>query len=325
MSNITTQELAFVTQFTSELTLECQQFQSKLKPYVDVIPVTGNTFTHNNLGAINGYKQTTFLQKTERSFPEFQARGQKMETNNYAIAIDRTAGYKMLVNPEQGYAKSATAGLMRKWDELALAAAIGPVYLATGDGQIDGSSSLTATQDGVQTITSDGTNATYNKLLEIREAFDGCGVGEGGNYEIIWCVTEKQAKALRQEDELINKLYNPAMKPGEGIGSNLMRIPDLNITIVPFPSYSNLGGLNANILTPLIQLKSGTTDVRQTIAFAKDYSGSGLKMGVNFDIQTETGTLVDNSYGKELFLSMQMNALRTQGNKVKIIECKETA
>lgn len=279
---------ALVTQFSDMVHIEAQQMQSRLKPYVEYKPMTGDRWAYDRLGEAQDREVTG--RNVPIVFDDVNHTRRLIPRKRYHIAlpIDDYDKVAMLVEPGSQYVKLVTMALMRRLDRVIANAALASVQ--TGR---DFETTVTASADGVLTV--DGTGGiTYEDLLEINRNFTDNEVGNDYPVKKALLMTGKEEAELMAEIELISGDFSRdyAVERGE-----LVRGAGLDF--VKF-------GRNAT--NPILAVPS----TRSCIAMAQGAVCVGVSKELDIKIQ-ERPDLVDTY---QVVASYYLGAVRTEGKLV---------
>ena len=202
---------ALVIQFSNAVHVAAQQSQARLRPYVNMMQMSGDVFMYDGLGQVEAVELTGRNPKVEWSDIEHLRR--KLVRRRFAITlpIDKMDVNGMLADPNGLYSKACVMAIMRKFDAIVVEAAFATVY--TGR---DGDTAVTAATDGVETVDATG-GLTYNALLDIRRTYMDNDVGNDTPEKIALCITGDEYDALMSDDEIINSDYSAGGHASSGM------------------------------------------------------------------------------------------------------------
>lgn len=298
---------ALVIQFAEDVRHLAQQMETRLKGKVDEKMVRGNEFTVENIGATEAIPINTRFQDTQFGDAEFTRRGAKMTQFARALSLDVNDDLQTLIDPQSAFARNLAMALMRKYDRVILEAALGDALFGR---RLE--NTITAAADGVETVAANATGLTFAKLQEIRENFMNAEVGLNFDEEIYLCITATQLYNLYADEEMISRDFvSGAGKSFDSLTSVDTGMIDqvMGIKLIVF-------GKSANPANDLIK-KVG--DDRQCIAFVK----RGITVGMNRDIEIRIDELPNKNYNKQVWGSLTLGAVRTEGALVQRVDCQE--
>ena len=289
---------ALITTFSANVHIEAQQMSSKLRSKIKEIPVSGNEHAYDSLGKVEAIEIVTRNAATITQDISHDRRRIKMRDFATTLMLDRFDELQVLIDPAREYAKAVATSMMRKYDILALEAAVASVYTGRNFG-----TTVTAASDGVTTIANGGTNLTYEKLLSIHETFINNDIGIEESAQIYMAITGKQHTALMKEQELTSGDFSSDYVIDKG---RIVKAAGINLILFE--------GTTTNYLA-----KSG--NIRTCIAFAND----GICMGVNQDITLSIDKRPDLNNAQQVQARFFLGGVRTEGERVIKVDCDETA
>ncbi|MBY0356260.1 MAG: hypothetical protein K2Q12_11120 [Rickettsiales bacterium] len=285
-------------QYADMIKDRAQQRVSRAQAAVMTVPATGKLHTYDDMSAFDDIEITTRLSDTQGFTPIHSRRGCPLREFRATPMFDTFDQLAIIANPGNKYVEGAVRTLQIRKDRLILEAARGTVL--TGEFC---TTSVTAANDGVSTIVHGWENLTFEKLQELEQSFadDEVGVDEGE--EMYIAITANQRRALRQQLEYKSSDYKDLAVFKD---SQLVKAGAFNLIV-----YSSTA-------TKPLLTKSG--NIRSCIAWAK----SGIEFALSQDIQVEVNQRPDKNNAWQAQSVIFANALRTEGKKVKIVQCDET-
>mgnify|MGYP000055974293 CR=1 FL=1 len=284
------------TDFTNQLELEVQQATSMFRGKIPEMPVTGDIFEHQNLGAEEADEITTRNQVITLGSPDHERRGALIQGFYKALPIDNDDVLKSLVDIKSGYSRTLAQMMMRRLDKTVAAASVGNVL--TGK---QFTTTVSASTDGVQTVTA-GSGLNYDKLREVQQKLMSKGNMLDGERAYI-AMTDVQFSTLMTEVEVISGDYNKAEAAKTG------KLPTvLGFEFIVFPSNPKTG--ESIISKP---------STRTCFAFTE----SALKLGMLSDMEVRYERNPAYVDMHQLVITSRFAALRTQGEKVVQINVTE--
>jgi hypothetical protein len=294
---------SLVIQFGEMVHFLAQQMGSRLKGRVLEQSVRGNKFTYERLDSVEAIEVTTRHADTVAQDIAHSRRGGTMRDFRSTMLLDQFDELQVLIDPQRDYASAVARAMMRQYDYLVLTNAIASVNTGRN---LD--TPVTASSDGVLTVSANATGLTFEKLVEIRQNFINNEVGLDNDEEIYLCITGNQHSDLLKEMELTSRDYTNG-----GMG---------NETVIDRGKITKAMGMNlvifgANATKSMI---SKTSTTRHCIAFAK----SGMIVGMNKDISIRIDNRPDKNNSWQIQASMFLDAIRTEGVKVQQVDCVES-
>jgi len=310
----------FVSKFSDDIYHECQQTESYFAQAVTV----ENDLTSNEdkgfdqMGKFSLQKKTGRAPKTPRLDITTGRRWVSTDPYHNSYAYDKDDDLSIKLAPMGDFVQAFAAAVQRKKDDIILAS----FEAAVTSGKKGGSSITWASQDGNvkytgkdtgRTIAHDcaegncsasDTGMTTEKIELILEYFANNHVSP---YAEKWCaISPRMGTHLFGQEEYVNTDYNKSRPLTDG---GILR---------------NWMGLNW-IVTPEIEVGSnndvdGDTNVYECWAWTKE----AIKLGVADELTIEIDKLVDDSYAQQVYVHMNMGAMRFDEDKVIKIECQAT-
>ena len=298
----------FQTQFESELHHDAQQMESKTTGKVETRPVTNaQTFIYNRISAIEDAEVTTRLSATVAQEAQHAVRGASVRDFRCTVLIDEFDELQSSVDFRAGLSRAINAAIMRRRDRLALEAADAAVLTTKSLG-----TSVSASSDGVTTISHGSVGLTLSKMLTMMENFGAAGVLENPGMRVYLACTHYQITDLMNEVEFTSGDFTrdfPLEKDRPWMYSS-----PLGVTLIVFPAASN-------IANPLVS-KSSTT--RSCIAWVGSPMESGICVGINKAPSMKINERPDLNNATQIQMTLFAAALRTEGVKVQVVQCTES-
>jgi len=310
----------FVDQFSETLYHVCQQKESKFGQAVRVKPVLNAEDK-----AFDLMDEFTLTEKAERNpdtptiDPSTQRRWVETTPYHNAVLFDRDDDLSMIIDPTSDFVTAFRRAVNRQKDDIILAAMDATVT----SGRRAGSTITWASQNGnleytgvdtgriidhdsnVGNCNASDTGMTAEKIQLVLEYFASNDVDEDIP---IWCaISPRQATHLfgqaqyTEQEYVANRPYTTGRIIKDWMGLNWI----VSNKIV-------LGTNNA---------RDGTTEVYECWAWAQD----GIILGVQDDVTVEISVLPTKSYSQQVYVHMNMGAMRMDEDKVIKIECQASS
>jgi len=307
----------FTDQFHDVLYLVSQQKGSKFAQAVRVKPIlNAEDKAFDMLGRL------TLVEKSERNpdTPVQDATTQRrwVSTTPYhqSVRKDKDDDLSMIIDPTSDFVRSFRYAINRQKDTIILAAFEAAVTSGRRAGSTitwanqDGNTKYTAPDTG-RTIAHDcssgncnasDTGMTVEKLELAQEYFMSNDVDE--NIPKWCCIGPRQATNLWGQEEYINIDYAADKPITTGyIRKNWMGFNWIVSTLVTLGSSNDV---------------DSTTNVYECWCWAQD----GIILGVQDDLTTRITELPETSYSQQIYVHMNMGAMRMDEDKVIKIECQ---
>lgn len=307
----------FIDQFKNTLYLVCQKTEALLAQAVQVETVVGaEDKAFDMLGELALVEKTGRNVDTPTQDVSTQRRWVSTTPYHQSIRKDRDDDLSMLIDPTSKIVTSLRQAVNRKKDTIILAAFDATVQAGrrAGDSTItwaaqDGNTKYTESSGG-RTIPFDcsegncdasQTGMTVEKIELIQEYMAHNHVDPGIP---LWClISPRQRTHLFGQQEYVNIDYNNA-KPlasghilGNWHGINWIVSPDI------------VKGTDNDV--------DGSDDVYECWAWAQD----AIILGVADELTVEMSVLPEKSYSQQIYVHMNMGAMRMDEDKVLKIEC----
>lgn len=229
--------------------------------------------------------------------------------------VDKLDKIKLLIEPENAYAKAAVMAMNRKKDDRFIEAALGNAYAGK-----DGSTvvALPSTQkiaafDGSTTT---GVNLNVKTLIRVRGKF-----WEGEIDEMIplnFACSSSQLESLLNEEKLTSGDYATikALVAGEVdyyMGFNFIRTQMLpqSATDITYTVTNGLVGAGTGTIT--------AAKSRRCIAWAED----GMISAIGLDTNVEIAKRADKRFGVQIYAVQSVGCTRLEDEKVVEVDCSE--
>lgn len=291
MADIST---VLISQFSDMLHVEAQQLNSRVMGRVQVVPIKGESFFYDGLNKLGARIDNTRNPLSNPSAPQFNRR--KMTHNRIIaeVAIDQRDIRDMMSDPKGALATQCIAAIHREVDRQGVVSALASVYTGA-----DGSTLVTAANDGVQTINATG-GMTYEIMRQISRKFMNYDVGLENDEKLMFFGTADEHDDLLGETEFISNDYTAQMVVDNG---RLMKAFGIDIIL-----------FGASVDNPILTVNTATRDC---IAM----SNRGLVYGLSSNIKVN----VINNHPKYvetdvIQVVMDLGSVRTEGVLVQKVQ-----
>lgn len=277
---------ALVIQFSDQVHVLSQQMESRLRPFVEVRPMTGETYAYDGLGPIEASPVVGRQQPVQ--FSDINHLRRQIARQRFALTlpIDAADVRGMLQNPQGEYAKACVRAMARVFDRVVVSCLFATVYTGRTMG-----TAVTAANDGVLTVTATS-GLTYAQLLTIRKNFMDNDVGNDIEETFVMGIAGNEYVSLMQEVELINDLYSQHYVVDKGRMAEAA-----GIKLVPFA---------ANAPKPVLSVASSVRS-----CFAMSTRGVCVGMSKEFSLKVEPRPdLIEVTQVQIIF---DLGAVRTEG------------
>lgn len=277
---------ALVIQFSDQVHVLAQQMESRLRPFVEVRPMTGETYAYDGLGPVEASPVVGRQQPVQ--FSDINHLRRQIARQRFALTlpIDAADVRGMLQNPQGEYAKACVRAMARVFDRVVVSCLFATVYTGRTMG-----TAVTAANDGVLTVTATS-GLTYAQLLTIRKNFMDNDVGNDIEETFVMGIAGNEYVSLMQEVELINDLYSQHYVVDKGRMAEAA-----GIKLVPFA---------ANAPKPVLSVASSVRS-----CFAMSTRGVCVGMSKEFSLKVEPRPdLIEVTQVQIIF---DLGAVRTEG------------
>jgi hypothetical protein len=307
----------FIDQFANTLYHVCQRKESKFGQAVRVEPVlSAEDKAFDMLGSFSLAEKTGRNVQTPTIDPETQRRWVNTTPYHNAVLYDKDDDLNMIIDPTSDFVQAFRMAVNRQKDAIILAAFEATVT----SGRRAGSTITWASQDGNvkytgkdtgRTIAHDcasgncvatDTGMTVEKIELIKEYFAHNDVDEDIP---IWCaISPRQGTNLFGQEEYVS--YDYARDKPLATGRILRNWMGLNWIVTSGITVGSSNDVDAD------------TNVYECWAWAQD----GIILGVQDNVSVEISTRSDLSYSQQVYVHMNMGAMRMDEDKVIKIECQ---
>jgi len=277
---------ALVVQFSDHVHVLAQQMESRLRPFVEVRPMSGETYAYDGLGPVEASPVVGRQQPVQ--FSDINHLRRQIARQRFALTlpIDAADVRGMLQNPQGEYAKACVRAMARVFDRVVVASMFATVYTGRTMG-----TAVTAANDGVLTVTATS-GLTYAQLIAIRKNFMDNDVGNDVEETFVMGIAGNEYTSLMQEVELVNDLYSQHYAIDKGRMAEAA-----GIKLVPFA---------ANAPKPALSVASS---VRACFAM----STRGICVGMSKEFQLKVEPRPDLIEVTQVQIIFDLGAVRTEG------------
>lgn len=277
---------ALVIQFSDHVHVLAQQMESRLRPFVEVRPMSGETYAYDGLGPIEASPVVGRQQPVQ--FSDINHLRRQIARQRFALTlpIDAADVRGMLQNPQGEYAKACVRAMARVFDRVVVASMFATVYTGRTMG-----TAVTAANDGVLTVTATS-GLTYAQLIAIRKNFMDNDIGNDVEETFVMGIAGNEYTSLMQEVELVNDLYSQHYAIDKGRMAEAA-----GIKLIPFA---------ANAPKPVLSVASSVR-----ACFAMSTRGICVGMSKEFSLKVEPRPdLIEVTQVQIIF---DLGAVRTEG------------
>jgi len=277
---------AQIIQFSDKIHVLSQQMNARFRPYVPVIPMTGDVYAYDGLGVIDADEVSGRIIKTNFSTIDHTRRKIARRRFTVTLPIDQSDVRGKLTDPQGDYAKAVIRAMNRVFDRVVADAAYADVLSGR-----DFETTITYASEGTTVDATAG--VTYEKLLETTKNYQNNDVDM--DETCLLAVTGTEIEALMKEAELISGDYTRQFAVEKG-------------TIATAAGHK-LIVFGANAPLPVLSVSGGT---RSCISMKP----RGIAVGLSKEFSVTVDRRPDYVELKQVQVVGQLGAVRTEGDLV---------
>lgn len=284
---------ALITQFSDMVHVQAQQIRARLRPYVEIRPMSGDVMAYDGLGQTEAQELNGRFNKVE--FGDIQHSRRKIKRRRFVITlpIDASDVRGALLNPSAQYAKAVMAAMERRFDRVVIEAMFADVL--TGR---DFETTLTYSTDSGYTPVDATAGFTYQKLTEISQNFIDNEVGNDMPETFVLGIAGKEHKALMNETELISGDFVSSLVVDSG---EIQKAAGFNVV-----KYG------ASVANPMLPVSGGE---RACFAMTK----GAMCVGISKEFQIKIEDRPDYVEVSQVQIVGEIGAVRTEGKLIQKI------
>lgn len=288
---------AFVEQFRSNVTLLSQQKPSRFAPLVRNETQTAERQAYEQIGPVSAMPFGPRHGDTPLMETPHARRWVTVSPFIWADLVDKPDRVRMLIEPTSAYTQNAVAAFNRRKDDIIIGAAIGPAY--TGK---DGNEVLPFPDK--QKILENGP-LTIEALQKIREMFWNQDVDD--EQPLYMAVAPNSIVQLLQDEKVTSADFNVVRALVRGDVNSFMGFEFIRTTRLP--------------VRMKVEGDPSQGYIRSNIAWVKD----ALLVATGEEITAKIGERADKKYSTQVYVSMDIGAMRMEEVKVVSLETLETS
>ena len=276
---------AFVQQFAETVRQLAQQGDTRLRPHVYEVPLTGETYNFDRLAASDAVDKTTSRTVTPFVDPVWSRRKCFPGTKQWADTIEHADKVKMLIDPQSSYAQNGGMSMRRAIDDVIIAA-------ATADAT-DGDGNPVALPAGQVIGTAGNSTAgmTLDLITQVNEKFQANDVDP--DEPKVFAISPTRVREMLNTDKLTSSDYQTV----RALAANGMVQNFMGFTFV---------------LSNRLTLNAGAGPSEANFAFTR----KGLGLAVNQDIFVRIAERPDLSHLIQVYMEFTMGATRVEDEHV---------
>lgn len=281
---------AMVQQYNSNIALVSQQKQSRLRRAVRVESIHAEYEYFDQIGTTEAQPRGARHSDTPLMNTPHMRRRVSTLPYNWADMVDNPDKLRMLADPTSPYVQNAVMAFNRAMDAVIVEAGFGTAYTGKEGGTAVGFDTTN------QVIANGSAGLTVAKLIEARRIFWANEVDEG--IPLYIAVTSKQLANLLGTTEVTSADYNSVKALVRGEVNTFMGFEFIRYEKLPY------------------DISNG----RACMAWAKD----GILLALAEDITTRVSERADKNYSTQVYVEMDLGAVRMEEKKVVKIWCSES-
>ena len=281
-----------ITQFSDMMHVRAQQAKSRLRPWVEIVKLEGESFAYDGLGTVEAREVTT--RYAQVVFDDIEHNRRKLIGREFTVTlpISESDMEVRLTDPKGKYAEACVKAMERVFDRVVYDA----MFADVATGQSFGTT-VTFANDGGSTVNATG-GLTLAKLLEAQAGFidDDVTTGEEDAMDLAMGITGDEHSTLLQIATLTSRDYSSQFQLEKGrllyaVGINMLRF-------------------GANATNPILSVAS---TVRTSFVTSRGAMCVGLQRPWKMKLQERTD--LENTH--QVKISGRLGAVRTEGKLIK--------
>jgi hypothetical protein len=290
---------ALKIQFSDMIHVKAQQIKARLRPYVNVIPMHGDKFAYDGIGDVEAREVKGRIQPVVFQDIEHFRRKIRRRRFEVTLPIDASDIRGALLDPKGPYASACVFAMERVFDRLVVEAMFADVF--TGR---DFENQVSASDDGVISIDA-STGLTYDKMLEIKQAFIDEDVGNDMPEKFVMGISGDEHTDLMSEIKLTSGDYSRQYSVDKGEIQNAV-----GFDLVKFAGKAK---------RPILPVNS--SNIRSCFAA----STRGIVVGISATPKLKVVERDDYIETTQVQLITELGAVRTEGKLIKEVKTTATA
>jgi hypothetical protein len=276
---------AFVEQFADVVRHLAQQGDTRLRPHVYEVPLTGEAYNFDRLAESDAVEKTTSRTVTPFVDPVWSRRVVAPKTFQWADTIENADKVQMLIDPQSAYAQNGGMSMRRAIDDLIIAA-------ATADAT-DGAGAPVALPAGqiIGTAGSATAGMTLDLITQVNEKFQANDVDP--DEPKVFVISPTRVREMLNTPSLTSADYQSV----KALSANGMIHNFMGFTFV---------------LSNRLTLDTGAEPSEANFAFTR----KGIGLAVNNDIFVRIAERPDLSHLIQVYMEFTMNATRVEDEHV---------
>lgn len=281
-----------IVQFSDMMHVRAQQAKSRLRPWVEIVKLEGESFAYDGLGTVEAREVTT--RYAQVVFDDIEHNRRKLIGREFTVTlpISESDLEVRLTDPKGKYAEACVKAMERVFDRVVYDA----MFADVATGQSFGTT-VTFASDGGSTVNATA-GLTLAKLLEAQGGFidDDVTTDDDVSSDLAMGITGDENTTLLQIATLTSRDYTSQFHIEKGRMTNAAGIQMLRFA--------------ANATNPILAVSGG---VRTTFVMTKGAMCVGLQRPWKMKLQERTD--LENTH--QVKISGRLGAVRTEGKLIK--------
>ena len=285
-----TVDRALITQFSSFVRQQTQQIRSRIRPHVQILPMSGDNFAYDGLGSVEAREVNGRI--VAATFDDIEHLRRKISRRRFIVnlPIDESDVRGMLADQNGHYSAAVVAAMERVFDRVGVEGATADALTGRDFG-----TAVTFANDGGLTVDATG-GVTYEKILEANKNFRDNDVGNDIPITKLFLTTGAEEEALMKETELTSGDFSRQM-PIDANGE-LVRVVGNNMVYY-----------GASAPNPILDV---TSAVRTNLII----SSTGLVYGLSKEMRVEVQPRTDYIETTQVQIIGELGAVRAEGKHI---------
>jgi hypothetical protein len=290
-------DTALVNQYRSNIEIQFQQMNTRLRPTVMTEPQNGEYEYYDRIEATEAQDVPARHGDTQYVDTPHSRRRNQTKPKYWADLIDKRDRLRMLADPTSSYTRNAIAALNRSIDRTIITAFNATAYAGKEGGTaVAFPAAQIIAVNYVESGAAANSNLTIGKLRQARFLLDSAEAVEDGE-EMTLAVTAKQIQGLLRTTEVTSADYNTVKALVKGEVDTFMGFKFVRL-----------------------ELLSVASNIRTCFAYGK----TAMTLGIADDLFVSVDRLPTKHFSVQVYVSLDMGAVRMWEEKVVSILCDET-
>ena len=287
-------DTALITQFSNLLHVEAQQMKTRLMGKCQILPITGENFMYDGVGSLVAKTNNSRNPLIDPQNPDYKRRKLNTDRILVELIVDNRDARRMFENPNSKLVQECMFAIMRKADKIGITAMHSSVY--TGKAA---DTEVSFDTDG-GTTTDATAGLTYDKLLEVKDAFKAKEVGIDMPEDMyIGCTEQEETKMLN----ISNLTSGDFVRDFPVVDGKIIKVFGMGIIL-----------FGSGVDNPQLPVTAG---VRDNFAFSTKGLIYGMSKEFNVTVIEDHPNYVESTY---IRVMGDLGAVRTDGQRVQKLQ-----